>query len=274
MKHLYDVRFAGILYAFASLCLLLLTSFAGCDRDTGPRPAPGPACRITKRYDPSGAAPGETYRYDPHRRLVEAYEEKEGNAFNVRTFAYDDDNRLRSATFAAAPGAPVTATTTYRYDPQGRLTGWVMMENGRHTEITRELDAAGNCTGLTAVATDLNDGVSSTARYAYEYQDGNLTGNTSDPGTESERRYTYTYYPDRENKLGAYEAVTGTLPGPSPNRHMRKTRTRIATADAGAETWLYAYEYNTEGFPTRIISVVSSAGATDTLTTVLDYDCR
>ena len=274
MKLLFNVRFAGILYPLATFCLLLLTSFAGCDRDRGPGPAPGPACRITRRYDPAGAVPGEIYRYDPQRRLVEAYQEKDGNAFNVRTFAYDDDNRLRNATFAAAPGAPVTQTTTYRYDPQGRLTGWVTMENGRHTEITRELDAAGTCTGLTSVATDLNSGVSSTARFAYEYQDGNLVRHTSDPGTESERHYTYAYYPDRENKLGAYEAVTGTLPGPSPNRHMRKTRTRVATADAAAETWHYTYAYNAEGFPTRITSVVTSANATDTLTTVLKYDCQ
>lgn len=273
MKQLFDVRFAGILYAFAGLCLLLLTSFAGCDRDKGPGPAPGPACRITSRYDPAGVVAGEIYRYDPRRRLVEAYGEKEGNAFNVRTFAYDEDNRLRNATFAAAPGAPVTRTTTYRYDPQGRLTGWVTMENGRHTEITRELDAEGTCTGLTSVATDLDRGVSSTARYAYEYQDGNLTGNTSDPGTVFERRYTYTYYPDRENKLGAYEAVAGTLPGPSPSRNMRKTMTRLATADAGAETRHYTYAFNAEGFPTRITSVVSYANATDTLTTVLEYDC-
>lgn len=168
----------------------------------------------------------------------------------------------------------VRAKVTYRYDPQGRLTGWVTMENGRHTEITRQLDAAGTCTGLTSVVTDLHSGVSSTARYAYEYQDGNLTGNRSDPGTEFERRYTYAYYPDRENKLGAYEAVAGTLPGPSPSRNMLKTKTRVATADTGAETRHYTYAYNAEGFPTRITSVVSSTNATDTLTTVLEYDCQ
>jgi YD repeat-containing protein len=233
---------------------------------------------VTRRYDAAGAVAGEVYTHDRYHRLVASHHEQNGNPFSFRTFAYNELHQLASQTFAVSREAPVTHTVTYRYDAQGQRTGWVAMENGRHTEVTRELDAEGNCTTLTWVTTDLNSGVSSTSRHVYQYQNGNLVSSISDAGTGAERRWTFEYYPGAENKLRAHEEVVGAFPGvgATPSRNLVKTATSVRPnhPETGPETSQYTYEYNAEGFPTRIISVRTHAGVTSTSEAVLAYDCE
>jgi hypothetical protein len=120
--------------------------------------------------------------YDAKKRLVALHHELNGNAFSFWTFAYNEHNQVTGKTFAGRQDAPVTLTITYRYNAQGQMTTWVVMENGRHTEATRELDAEGNCTKLTVVTTHLNTGVSLSSRHSYQYQAGNLVSSITDIG--------------------------------------------------------------------------------------------
>ncbi len=278
MKIPFNVGFRRIFYPFALGCLFLLGSFGNCERDREPNPVPAPACRVTRRDDAAGAVASEVYTYNRHNRLVAAHQEQNGNAFSFRTFSYNENHQLTGQTFASNSDASITQTITYRYNAQGQRTGWVVMENGRYTEATRELDAEGNCTTLTWITTDLNSGVSSTTRHVYQYQNGNLVGSITDVGTDAERQSTFDYYPDQENKLRAYEEIVAPFrgDGPSPSRNMIKTATSVATknSEAATETRQYAYEYNAIGFPTRIHSVHTYVGTTSASNTLFEYDCE
>ncbi len=278
MRNPFSVPFPSLFYPFALGCFLFLCAFGSCERDREPRPVAAPACRVTRWYDPTGAAGSAVSTYDAKQRLVALHHEQNGNAFSFWTFTYNEHNQLTGKTFADRQDAPVTLTVTYRYNAQGHVTARVVMENGRHTEATRELDAEGNCIRLAVVTTDLNTGVSLTRRHSYQYQAGNLVSSITDIGTDAERHHTYEYYPGQENKLGAYEALTGTLEGPEPgpNRNLVKTARSVSPQNPAInpETRQYTYEYNAKGFPTRITTVRTYAGTTTTSDAVYEYNCE
>lgn len=278
MKNPFNVRFSPLFYPFALGCLCLLGSFGSCERDPEPRPAPLPACRATRWDDPADSAGRVLYAYDAKKRLVALHHEAGGNAFSFWTFTYDERNQLTGKTFAARRDSPITRTVTYRYNAQGQMTGWVVMENGRYTEVTRELDAEGNCTRLTVVDTDRNRGVSITSQHAYQFQDGNLVGSVTHAGTDAERHHTYQYYPDQENKLRSHHDLVGTFAevGPGTSRNLVRTAASVGTKhpEADAHTRQYTYEYNAKGFPTRIHSVSTHAGITSASDAVIEYDCE
>ncbi len=277
MRNPYHVPFPALFYPFALGCFLFLCAFSSCERDQEPRPAPAPACRLTRWYDPAGAAGSAVYTYDAKKRLVALHHEQNGNAFSFWTFAYDEHNQVTGKTFATRPDGAVTLTVTNRYNAQGQVTAWVVMENGRYTEATRDLDAEGNCTRLTVVITDLNTGVSITSRHAYQYQEGNLASSITDIGTDAERHHTYEYYPGQENKLNTHPAWGDPLegPGPSPSRNQLRTARSASPKNSGEDpdTRQYTYEYNAKGFPTRITTVRTYAGTTTSSEAVYEYDC-
>ncbi|MBD0254097.1 MAG: hypothetical protein ICV83_00135 [Cytophagales bacterium] len=276
MRNPFHVPFRAFFYPFAIGCFLFLCAFGSCERDWEPRPDPAPACRVTRWYDPTGAAGSAVYTYDAKKRLVALHHEQNGNAFFFWTFTYDVHNQVTGKTFAVRPDAPVTLTVTYRYNAQGQMTAWVVMENGRYTEAVRDLDAEGNCTGLTVVATDLNTGVSITQRHAYGYKAGNLVSSITDMGTDAERHHTYEYYAGQENKPGASPEWEDTLegPGPSPSRNLLKTARVTSPKNPDPDTRQYTYACNEQGFPTRITTVRTYVGTTTTAEAVYEYDCN
>lgn len=278
MQNPFNVPFRALFYPFALGCFLFLCAFGSCERDREPRPNPAPACRVTRWDDPTDTAGRVVCAYDAKKRLVALHHEQNGNAFSFWTFAYDEHNRVTGKTFAGRQDAPVTLTVTYRYNAQGQMTAWVVMENGRRAEATRELDAEGNCTKLTVVTANLNTGVSSTSRHSYQYQAGNLVSSITDIGTDAERHHTYEYYADQENKLGAYPEWGTTLegPGPGPNRNLVKTARSASpkNPEVNPDTRHYTYAFNEKGFPTRITTLRTYAGTTTPSEAVYEYDCE
>jgi hypothetical protein len=159
------------------------------------------------------------------------------------------------------------------------MTAWLVMENGRHTEATRELDSEGNCTRLTVVATDLNAGVSLTSRHSYQYREGNLASSVTDIGTDAERHHTFRIlrrpgkqirrlpgirgYPRRPRPLA--RAVTCSK-RPSPSA--RKTPKSIPTPGSTPTNT------TRRAFPTRIITERAYAATTTSSEAVYEYDCN
>jgi YD repeat-containing protein len=278
MQNPVNVPFRALFYPFALGSFLFLCAFGSCERDREPRPGPAPACRITRRYDATDTTRRVVYTYDAKKRLVALHHEQNGNAFSFWTFAYDAHHRVAGKTFADRQDDPVTLTVTYRYNAPGQMTAWVVMENGRHTEATRELDAEGNCTQLTVVATNLNTGVSSTSRHSYQYQAGNLVSSITDIGTDAERHHTYEYYAGQENKPGNCREWWGTPegPGPSPSRDPLRTARTVSpkNPEVNPDTRAYTYAYNEKGFPTRITTVRTYAGTTTSSDALYAYDCE
>jgi hypothetical protein len=97
-------------------------------------------------------------------------------------------------------------------------------------------------------------------------------------GTDAERHHTYQYYPDQENKLRPFQDLLETFAGEGPNfsRNMVKTAAFVGTKhpETDIKARHYTYEYNAEGFPTRIHSVSTHAGITSTSDAVITYDCE
>ncbi len=277
MKNSFSVRFSPLFYPFALGCLCLLGSFGSCERDSEPRPAPPPACRVTRWDAPADSAGKVLCTYDAKGRLVALHHEAGDNAFSFWTFAYNDLHQLTGKTFAARRDSPITRTVTYRYNAQGQMTGGLVMENGHYTEVTRELDAEGNCTRLTVVDTDRNRGVSITSQHTYQYQDGNLVGSVTHVGTDAERRHTYGYYPDQENKLRPFHDLVGPFAEVSPgsSRNLVRTASSVGTKrpETDAQTRQYTYAFNAKGFPTRIHSVRTHAGISSASDAVIEYAC-
>jgi YD repeat-containing protein len=93
--------------------------------------------RHTRWDDPADSTGSALCSYDAKKWLVALHYEQGGNALFFWTFAYNELNQLTGKTFASRRDSPITQTVTYRYNAQGKMTGRVVMDNGRYTEATR-----------------------------------------------------------------------------------------------------------------------------------------
>ncbi len=260
------------------LSLAALLVFSRCNREKDVTPNT-PACRPVTQTIRTVGGP------DPDTRIAIAYnaQEKpsrysvqtEGLAEQYSLLEYDNTGRLTKMTTYQADGK-VDQYIVYEYNQAGQLakTTTYDADGSISGTGTHEYDSNGNRVKTTSRSMQWGAEQSSSTT-TYEYAGGNLIRSTSNGGPWLDVITEYEYYPDRENKLSAYEE---TVYGEVPNRNLLKKRTHTYPDSSGdfIYTAEYTYEYNDKGFPTKVVWTSSSnqLPGTSTTETLYEYQCR
>lgn len=265
-----------------NLCFVLLMSILfACNKKNDAEPnETHKSCLIT-RIDETGGG-YTTYQYDSNRRLtsffVKEVHEQPVKAVFETNYNIERDSEDRISRIVKNGGT----ITAIEYDAQGR---WVKSQYGVAHDannppvysITTNVEY--NTEGLIAKTTATKASVfDPNGVYFYslalEYEQKNLTRSTFDFTSKSVRRYEY--YLDKEAKLTEVDLVrlymaSGSAPsGASPSKNLLK---RVTTDDKATIIYDYTYEFNEQGYPTKIINIPGSSRNPSPLVTDITYLC-
>lgn len=181
------------------------------------------------------------YMYDTQNRLIKLHD-GDSDSDNIQ-FAYDTNNRLaKIMNFAnnVLKGSGVVA-----YNSQGKWTKITSSWPGEvDTDVTTAVyDADGNRVKIST----------STETYTFHYSDGNLIKSIY-TNKNSNATTTYEYYTDKQNKIGTFEEMSNLGIGGTPSKNMLKKELFTSSHSSTPTITHYSYEYNAEGFPTKITS--------------------
>ncbi len=256
------------LFAFAlpgKTCLLVALLLGGCTKENDPAPA-RPACKLTRLYHSSSSTDAYfNYEYGPNDQMVKFTSYAGGTEQRMYACEYDKQGRLAKVNGRSyllgdgtTPRMEITGVAVYHYNPKGLVTTVVetaYFNNsptpGQVTTMTCAYDAQGNRTKVSS------DSPTAPISTLYEYRDGNCIKATYQAGTPLEYVYEFDYYLDQDNKMRTAHPENGYIRH-TPNRNLLRRATFTHRSDPNYRRFTdYSYEFNPQGFPVKIISVIT-----------------
>lgn len=230
------------------LLVCLLTAVSCKEEQAEPTDIiPLPACKLIKSTSKAGLV--QLYDYDDKERL---FRYTSPMATNMK-WEYGTDNQLTKIIhYRENDELLLNRTELVEYNQQGQWTkiSYTDMGGGSKVENVSEYDSFGNRTKITYKS----DGKIVSTRN-YEYKDGNLMKESYDTYWV----YAYEYDTSKENKLKEFEALASSTAFasytsllPTPSKNMVSKKMRLDSDGTIATTANYSYEYNVEGFPTKL----------------------
>lgn len=223
-------------------------------------------------------------RYDSAGRLIKvAYGENSPHSL-VANYEYNTAGQVSKQTFISyfQPDSP-SEEYIYHYNAKGQIQRYSFVRDQQRDEVTCEYDAAGYRTKYTITTTfTLHPDKQDTRMYTCTYAGGNLLKRVEQFSSGLGKVETYEYYPNRLNKLQAYETTfysplhSPTI-GTTPSRNMLKSITHTYP-DGFDPTYKLvlnlSYEFDSEGFPVKTTTApVSNGTPTVTFETLLEGSC-
>lgn len=242
----------SILLSLSSV-LLLFVLFS-CGNKTTDTPEPAKTCLLTTLQEVAGAK--LVFSYDNQNRLSK-FDFPIDSLYQTYTYygsdsivskLYDYGNTLISKNklvLNAQGYISVEGTSTYTYSADGYLSKETSPFSTINYTVTSE-----NYTKSEELTT---------------------SGSTS--------THTYTYYTDKEEKLGLYapnNSILNIRYGKG-NKNLIKSHTIVNVTTSGTSTQVltYTYEFDSENRPTKVTEITTVDGGTpSTLVTDLTYTCK
>lgn len=241
----------------SSTCLLLVFFMPACKKNKD-----APAGPKTLLVSENSGASSSQYIYDNSNRLQRANHTDGGGLSSIFITSYVNGSEI--AEFITRYGVPVidAAKTVISYDGQGRVSKYELYDSIATGFVQVSVNNITYTTGKITSAVIYSGGAPG-YRYEYTYDAaGNIT--LTEVYNSSGAMVQKTEYQAYDNKPTPGSALPVLYHFADSKNNATQFRETI-TGVAGTRDYTCAYEYNADGFPTKI--TLSRAGAADVVYT-------